>query len=222
MRLDGTTVLVTGDAALGARIAAGLEEFGAHPGLASDTARTREEAVDAFATAASELGGLDAVVHVAELGPIEDILLSDTDEDAWAARAEEPIWTALLSFQAAHATFAGRPGSIVAAVPSIALTGAAGLVAPASAAEGIRQLVKSAARAWGADGVRVNALTLPVEDWGFVPPAAHVVPNRYGASLPGPNADADLAGAVAVLLGPVARGITGTTVGVDRGTVLAP
>jgi enoyl-[acyl-carrier-protein] reductase (NADH) len=48
------------------------------------------------------------------------------------------------------------------------------------------------------------------------------VPNRYGPSLAGENSPSDLAGAAALLISPLARAVTGATVGVDRGTVLAP
>jgi hypothetical protein len=62
----------------------------------------------------------------------------------------------------------------------------------------------------------------PIEEWGFTPADGHGVPNRYGPSLPGANSSADIAGAVAMLISPFAAGVNGTTVGVDRGTVLAP
>ena len=86
----------------------------------------------------------------------------------------------------------------------------------AAASERIRQLVESAARAWGRDGVRINCVTLPVEDWGLVPSEAHAVPNRYGPSLAGANETADAAGAIALLLHEAASGVTGATVGADR------
>ena len=83
--------------------------------------------------------------------------------------AEQPIFQALVLFQAAYASFGTRGGAIVAAVPSIAITGVLGAVAFSAAAAGIRQLVKPAARAWGRDGTRVNAMTLPIEEWASCP-----------------------------------------------------
>lgn len=180
-------------------------EVTGHPGLAARIA-------DALAG-----NERDAHVHVADLGAFDERPLAETDEAAWAARAEEPIWTAFRCFQKAYAEGAR---AIVAVVPSIALTGASGLAAEAAAAEGIRQLVKSAARAWGREGVRVNCVTLPVEEWGIVPPPERQVPNRYGPSLPGANDAEGIATAITALID--ATAVTGATVGVDRGTVLAP
>jgi 3-oxoacyl-[acyl-carrier protein] reductase len=197
------TVVVTGARRVAARIVDGLAALG----------------LDAHAEERPPTGPLDALVHVADAGPLADVPFAETNEDAWDRGAEAPIREALLAFQAAYRGFDGRGGSIVAVLPTIAVTGAAGLVPFASACEGIRQLAKSAARAWGGEGVRVNCVTLPIDNWGF---DGRPVPNRYGPSLPGRNGDADVAGAVALLLDPRGAGVTGATVGVDRGTVLAP
>jgi 3-oxoacyl-[acyl-carrier protein] reductase len=216
VQFHGTAVAVAGSVPLAARLAAGLNELGAAARAVSlGRGWTREDGRGA-------LGAIDALVYAVALDLLEDRLLADTDEEQWAERAEEPIWAALVALQAGYAALGGRGGPIVVVVPSIALTGAAGLAPAASAAEGIRQLVKSAARAWGRDGVRVNCVTAPLEDWSFAPDEAHRVPNRYGPSLEGANTPADLAGAVAILLDGAASAVTGTTVGADRGTVLAP
>jgi 3-oxoacyl-[acyl-carrier protein] reductase len=203
------TVAVSAPASLAQKLTDGLSELGC--------------AVTGFTgppTGLEELGHLDALVHAPVIAGLREAALADIDEEAWTSQAEAPIWEALVQFQAAHAVFERLGGgAIVAALPTIALTGAPGLVPFATAAEGIRQLVKSAARAWGQKRIRVNCLTLPVEEW--ITPSQHV-PNRYGASLPGPNADSDIAGAVAMLISPFARGVTGATLGLDRGTVLAP
>jgi Dehydrogenases with different specificities (related to short-chain alcohol dehydrogenases) len=218
MRFDGTTALVIGTGPLTAKLAAGLAELGAEVNVVAAPA-SREEAATAFAGH----GTPDAVVVVASVaGELEDLPLAETDDATWDRVAEAPIRSAFYAVQAAYESFGGRGGAIVAAVPSIALTGAAGLVPFASASEGIRLIVKSAARAWGAEGIRVNCVLLPIEEWGFTPADGHAVPNRYGPSLPGANSSADVAGAVAMLISPFAAGVNGTTVGVDRGTVLAP
>ena len=218
MDFDGTTALVVGTGPLTAKLAAGLAELGIEV-VVVDPPASREESATAFA--AHDVP--DAVVVVAGVdGALEDRPLAETDDAAWDREAEAPIRSAFYTVQAAYERFGGRGGAIVAAVPSIALTGAAGLVPFASASEGIRLIVKSAARAWGAEGIRVNCVLLPIEDWGFTPAEGHAVPNRYGPSLPGANSNTDAAGAVAMLISPLASGVNGTTVGVDRGTVLAP
>jgi 3-oxoacyl-[acyl-carrier protein] reductase len=218
MRFDRMIVLVVGTGQLTEKLAAGLAELGATVNVLPAPAN-REDAAGAFGAH----GSPDAVIVVAGVdGTLEDRPLAQTDDDAWDREAEAPIRSAFYAVQAAYESFGGRGGAIVAALPSIALTGAAGLVPFASASEGIRLIVKSAARAWGGEGIRVNCVLLPIEEWGFTPADGHAVPNRYGPSLPGANSSADAAGAVAMLIGPLATGVNGTTVGVDRGTVLAP
>lgn len=203
--LDQLTLAFDASSELGQRLATRLVELGAAvaaPGAAGDA--------------------VDGVVHVAAVDRAGDRLLVDTDRDAWDREAEAPIRAALAALQASYARLEGRGGSVVLVVPSIALTGAAGLVAFASAAEGIRLLGKAAARAWGKHGIRVNCVTAPVEEWGIVQSTDHAVPNKHGPALGERDVVADVAGAIASLCGPLAAGITGTTIGVDRGAVLAP
>lgn len=47
--------------------------------------------------------------------------------------------------------------------------------------------MKTAARAWGGEGVRVNCVTLPVDEWTSELLGVQAAPNRYGPSLPGAN-----------------------------------
>ena len=231
----GLTVLVVGSGAIASELASGLAGLGANVALAGAATvpagvlaaagawRTREQAITTVSDAEALLGGLDAVIHAASVdGRIEDRLLSETDEREWDRTAEAPIRTALAVLQGAFASLQGRGGSIVVVIPSAARTGAAGLVGLATAAEGIRLLAKSAARAWGASGVRVNCVTAPIEQWAVVPAPGHVVPNRFGASLAEVDVASGIAGAVALLAGEVAHGVTGATIGADRGTVMAP
>jgi NAD(P)-dependent dehydrogenase (short-subunit alcohol dehydrogenase family) len=210
MELDGTrAIVVAGARALGETIAADLRALGATVELTGPPS-SREEAIAARP--------VDAVVHVAGVdAPLEERKLVETDEATWDREAEAPIRAALFTLQGARECFGERGGSIVVAIPTIALTGAAGLVAFASACEGIRLLVKSAARDWGRDGVRVNCITLPVEAWGV---DSHV-PNRFGPSLDATNGTG-AGGAVALLLSRLSNGVTGATIGVDHGTVMAP
>ena len=218
MELEGTTaIVVAGTRQLGESIAADLAALGATVELTGSPG-SRDEAVAAF----QKVGPVDAVVHVAGVdGGLEDRALVETDEETWDREAEAPIRAALFALQGARECFGDRGGAIVVAVPSVALTGAAGLVPFASACEGIRLLVKSAARDWGRDGVRVNCVTLPIEAWGFDPPEDHRVPNRFGASLDDTNG-LGAGGAVALLVSRLSTGVTGATVGVDHGTVMAP
>jgi 3-oxoacyl-[acyl-carrier protein] reductase len=132
-------------------------------------------------------------------------------EDDWDSRCDEPLRWALDAAQAARDHLLGVGGGrLVFVVPSFGLTGATGLVAEATAAEGVRSLAKSAARQWGAEGITVACVARRVAG-----------PEVALPSLPPPTA-AEVADAVAVLLDPRSRAITGATVVVDGGTVLAP
>lgn len=184
---------------------------------------SREESIANFARAAQALGGLDGVVCAAGVdGQLEERLLVDTDEAEWDRTAEAPIRQALIVLQGAFAALQDSGGAITVVVPSIALTGAAGLAGFATASEGIRLLVKSGARAWGAAGIRINCVTAPIQEWDVTIDDANAVPNRFGASLPEPSAANAITGAVAMLSSSLAAGVTGATVGADHGTVMAP
>ena len=195
------------------------EEQG-HAGFARDD---REAAIDAVAAAEASLGSVAMVVYVPAVeGGLQDRLLVETDESRWDAEAEAPVRSAYFVIQGAHELFAERGGSIALMIPSIALTGAAGLVPFATAAEGIRLLGKSAARAWGKRRITVNSLTLPIEAWDFEQAPEHAVPNRYGPSMTDSDVVKDAAGAIALLANPLSSGVTGSTIGIDLGTVMAP
>jgi len=149
-------------------------------------------------------------------------LLVDTGDADWDRGAEAPIRAALAVLQGAFATMGERGGSVVAGLPSIALTGAPGLTAFASAAEGIRLLVKSAARQWGPHGIRVNSVALPIAEWAVEQPPEHILPSKFGPSLTETDLMSDVAGAVAFLAAELSRGVTGATMVVDRGTLMVP
>lgn len=184
--------------------------------------RLRSHLLELGATVCGLDDGVDGVVHVASAAGIENRLLVETDREAWDRGAEAPIRETVAVMQGAHAAMRGRGGSIVLVIPSIALTGSPGLVPFAAAAEGIRLLGKSAARAWGADQIRVNSITAPVHEWSIPQPHEHTVPSKFGPSLADREIAADVAGAIAFFCGPLAAGVTGATMGIDSGTLLAP
>jgi NAD(P)-dependent dehydrogenase (short-subunit alcohol dehydrogenase family) len=168
---------------------------------------------DALLAHGAELAGpegpVDVVVHVVA-GDLDEVALADLTAEAWDRRCDAPIRDAIDAAQAAHARMAGAGGHLVFVTPSFGLTGAAGLVPLATAAEGVRSLTKTAARQFGADGIRVSCVARRV--------AGPVVAIP---TLDDPSIE-DVAGAVALLASEAASGVTGATLVVDGGTVLVP
>src|SRR5258708_2248056 len=123
-------------------------------------------------------------------------------EHEWRERCEAPLHVTLAFLQAAHTALRDRGGRVVVLVPTIAMTGAAGLVPLATAAEGTRSLAKAAARRWGADGVTVNCVAIGLDGASKMPPALERV---------------DVAAVVAMFAGDAASSVTGATVAVDGG-----
>jgi 3-oxoacyl-[acyl-carrier protein] reductase len=154
-------------------------------------------------------GPVDVVVHVV-IGDLVEVPLADTDPDAWARRCDRVITEAIDAALAAHARMVGRGGRIVFVTPSFGLTGAAGLVPLATAAEGVRSLAKTAARQWGADGITVSCV------------ARRVAGPEVAIPTFGPPTDDDVANTVALLASEHSGAVTGATLVVDGGTVLVP
>jgi NAD(P)-dependent dehydrogenase (short-subunit alcohol dehydrogenase family) len=96
------------------------------------------------------------------------------------------------------------------------------LVPLATAVEAQRLLAKSTARRWGADGVTVNIVTVPVT--ALDPALVDLAPDaaRTERALPTADAVRSAAAAVVWLAGAGAAGITGATIGADGGAVMAP
>ncbi len=141
--------------------------------------------------------------------------LLNQDELTWDAFAAAPLRAAVTCFQAALEGLTGG-GSIVALLPTIAMQGAAGLTAWATAAEGLRSLVKVAAREYGKRGLTVNAVAMPAAALAGVTESL----NRPGLPVPQldpPASAADAAGIVLALAGPPWTGVNGATIALDGG-----
>jgi NAD(P)-dependent dehydrogenase (short-subunit alcohol dehydrogenase family) len=219
--LDGRVVVVTGGGnGMGHAIAMGLVDAGAAVAVVDGPVGSLTDAERAFARAASARGPIDAVVHaLVDPEALVEAPLAETDPAAWDARCEAVLRTALWCCQAAYNQLSERGGQLVLVTPTVGLTGAAGLVPFATAVEGMRALAKSAARQWGEVGITVNCVAPPVE----VEVGAPAVPPVGGRPLGRlPDVRNDVAPVVASLLAESAHFVTGTTVIVDGGVVMAP
>ncbi len=197
-------------------------DAGASVAVVDGPVSSRADAEGALARAASARGPLDAVVH-ALVDPAALVVkpIAETDAAAWDARCEAVLRTALWCSQAAYSHLSERGGRLVLVTPTIGLTGAAGLVPYATAVEGLRALAKSAARQWGKLGITVNCVAPPAEL--VHDESASADPPVGGRALGRPpDGRTDIAPVVALLIAEPAHFVTGTTIAVDGGVVMAP
>jgi 3-oxoacyl-[acyl-carrier protein] reductase len=218
--LDGRAVFVTHVGThFGQRLAVVLGEHGA------DVATTAHRFADRHAAEAAlgESQRFEILVHVvlddAALVPQP---LHETAPDAWDSRGEALLRDALFTFQAAHrrCTTAGT-GRIVVVAPTSGFTGAAGFVPHSTAVEGVRAMAKSAARQWGPQGITVNTVLVPP---ALVAPSLATATSFEAPPAVGhlPDLHGDVAATIAHFAASTSRGINGSTVIVDGGSVMAP
>lgn len=141
--------------------------------------------------------------------------LLDHDEAQWEAEAALPLQQAIACFQAAGESLAWG-AALVAVIPTLAMSGSPGLTAWTTASEGVRSLVKVAAREFGRRGISVNAVALPAQALA----GARQSLNRAGLPAPvfTPPSDArEVAGIVAALAEPPWTSVTGATIAFDGG-----
>jgi NAD(P)-dependent dehydrogenase (short-subunit alcohol dehydrogenase family) len=210
---DPCIVVVGVDQPLGAAVVdrlldAGCDAVGVGSGDADD-ADLRLAAMEA----ASGGRPVRAVVH-AVLAADAPTPLVTLDLEGWQRRTRPGIGSAVATLLAARRLL-GTGGTIAVLCPAVVLSGATGRVAEATAGEAVRQLAKSAARAWGRDGITVCSLAVvtsgAVEATTVNPPAV----------APG-DAATEVSSIVAYLARPGAAALAGATFTLDGGGVMAP
>ncbi len=144
----------------------------------------------------------------------------DHDAATWDAHAAQPLREAVACFQAAEDVLTDG-SAIVAVLPTLAMLGSAGFTAWATAAEGLRSLVKVTSREFSKRRITVNAVAVPAAALAG-DSAALDRPGLPPATLPVPeDAGGDVAAVIAALAGPPWASVTGATIAVDGG-VWAP
>jgi NAD(P)-dependent dehydrogenase (short-subunit alcohol dehydrogenase family) len=209
---DRRACVVGSEPALSA-IATGLRRHGL--AVATSSALTAYDA--ALDEAQGAIGQLDALVWAmtpADLGQPRPI--TSIDGERWHRIVSEPLRAYVEFLQAAERRLHDLGGRVIVVVPTIAMSGAANLVAWATVAEGQRAMAKSVARVWGGRGITVNCVAIPT---ALLVNAAEDLdrPNLQQAALADPELETDVAGAIATLCSDGFAGVTGTTVGVDGG-----
>lgn len=131
-----------------------------------------------------------------------------TDEQ-WGVAWETPMRDVIAQMQAAFHAGARR---IVIVVPTTAMSGGSRFAHVAAPAEGVRLLVKSAARQWGHHGITVNAVALSPD--GFLDEPDLAGPTSLApAALPTTDASA----LIEFLCSDASGDVTGQTIVVDGG-----
>lgn len=247
MTLDGLTVLVTGaGGGVGRGIARALAAQRAHVFVAtrSETGNTvaseltekgyraswvrcdvtvAESVIDAVKAVTNETGRLDAVVHNATSNASsQPHRLEDVDDALWQDHIGVSVTGAYHCASAAFEALRERAGTFLVMTSPAGIEGSATLPLYATMKGALRGFAKSLAREWGPHGITVNvvsplayspAMTAAIE-------AEPAMEERLARRIPlGRIGDpeTDIGSAVAFLVGPQARYVTGQTIGVDGG-----
>jgi hypothetical protein len=206
-----------GSPAVAGPLATGLRRAGL---AVTTTAADDSSGVDVIGDigqAAAALGGLDTALWALTPARLTTVTqLADVDAGTWREIVAGALRRYVEFLQAAERRLRDGGGRIVVVVPTIALGGAAGLVAWATVADSQRALAKSAARVWGANAITVNCVAVPAALLAGGPgPLGR--PNLQAAALPDPDLEHDVAGVIAELCSDGMAAVTGTTLGVDGG-----
>lgn len=247
MSIEGHTALVTGaGGGVGRGIAMALAAAGAHVIIASRSEAGRdvaafinargqratwascdvtapEQVTEAVAVALSETGRLDALVHNATSNrSSQPHRLAEVDRSLWDDHYSVSVGGAMHCAAAAHDALQVRGGSFLVMTSPAGIEGSATLPLYATMKGALRGFAKSLARDWAPDGITVNvvsplayspAMTAAIEaDPAMEERLSRRVPlRRIG------DPERDIGSAVAFLIGPAARYITGQTLAVDGG-----
>lgn len=245
MTLDGQTVLVTGSGAgVGRGIAMALAADGAHVVVASrsnsgvaDEIDARghratwarcdvtvpDQVVDSVAVALAETGRLDAVVHNATSNKSsQPHRLIEVDRQLFDDHYSVSVGGARHFAAAAYSALRERGGTFLVFTSPAGIEGSATLPLYATMKGALRGFAKSLAREWAPHAITVNvvsplayspAMTAAIE---ADPPMEERLSRRVPLGRIG-DPEGDVGPAIAFLVGPSARYITGQTIGVDGG-----
>lgn len=184
---------------------------------------TDEEMVErAFARTVERFGRIDAVVHAA--GAVGKGPLSEVSRADWDRLIAVNLTSAFLVAKHAQAHLAATRGSLVLFSSTNGRNGGSALSGPAYAAAkaGVLNLNRYLAKEWAPLGVRVNAIApgpvrTPMLDRLGADGIAALARSMPTGALTEPE---EIAAAVAFLISPLARSMTGTVLNPSGGLVL--
>jgi NAD(P)-dependent dehydrogenase (short-subunit alcohol dehydrogenase family) len=204
-------------------VARALEATGANA-IAAGCDVTEPSAVDAaVAAAVAAFGGLDAVVHnaVSERSS-QPVDLEHAAPELWDEHASVALRGAWRCARAAFEPLREREGALLVLTSPAGISGSANLSFYAAVKGGQQAFVRSLAREWGPEGVRVNGLA-PLAHTAALDDAFRADPDLRGrvtASIPlGRVGDPehDIGPPAVFLCSDAARYITGQTLVVNGG-----
>ena len=178
---------------------------------AAAPASARDAELERWRARARELAPRRRIVVAAWRAEASPGALLGLADEAWCARAEDPLVDWMVALGSASALCADG-GSLVAVVERPAPLDASGWVPEAGVADAVEALVRSLARSEGPRGVRVNAVATPVR----LVSGPVVAPAPPLAAFPG-ALEREVVGAVRLLLGDDACGLTGSVLAADCG-----
>jgi NAD(P)-dependent dehydrogenase (short-subunit alcohol dehydrogenase family) len=224
---QGARVMVTAlDQAAAESVAAEIRARGDVASAAVCNVTVATDVEGAVATAIAQFGALDAIVHNANSAygsrPIPIEAVSDLDWDDQVAVALRAVRNLAA---AGFAELKRRQGALVILTSSSGVEATPGIPVYSAVKAAQRALTKSLAREWGPHGVRVNALA---------PSAVTPAVGRYLEAQPDMrdwmlaraslrrlgDAESDIGGAVAFLIGPDSAFVTGQTLFVSGGSLM--
>lgn len=184
-RLDGRVAIVTGggrgigrgiaialakegaslciaelDPATGKDAASELQALGANALAVACDVSQRDQVTHAVAAAVAEFGGLDVLVNNATgagQGDAYKPLLEQTDED-WDRKLSVDLKGSFYCMVECHPHLRERRGKVINLCSIAGSARTVGFASYSAAKEGLRALTGVAAKEWGADGIKVNAL----------------------------------------------------------------
>lgn len=226
-----STVVVGGDRGIGRGLVGALTANGRRVIVLADGVvdLTDPSAVRSALDDAASAAPVTTVV-LAHLDPIGFRVtpLAELAEPDWEAAAERSLRVALVALQQAHAVVPDG-ARVVLVLPTVAASGAAGLVPLCTAVEGIRVMAKAVARRWGGRGITVN--TIEVDLAAFVlgderdaaaTASVPIVSQLGTAALAPASAVADVVRLIEMLDSDTGAALTGALLVADRGTVMQP
>lgn len=193
-------------------------------GIAADISK-RADVQRVVKTAIDTYGRLDGLVNNASASRNKP-LIECTDDDM-ALALNTGVWATFFFMQECYPHLKVQGGSIVNFGSGAAISGQPKNGTYAAAKEGVRGMTRTAVREWGADRIRINVV-LPFAASPAMLQWAKDFPDLYQKSLAsvalgyaGDPKD-DIAPVIAWLLSEESRYVTGQTIAVDGGQIVAP